>query len=171
MTNKILVGSIWAATVAVAYWLGYEGQDSTSTAGGELASKLELVNRDLQNVQVERDQLLKKVRAKERKGLPEKSPTVYSKGGSAEPVEVRVPTQVEETTEGTNAEYLLARMKSDNPIERMSAFTQALKTPTSANLKAAIEAYEALPGGFGRASELKMLTYAWAQVDPEGALA
>jgi hypothetical protein len=53
----------------------------------------------------------------------------------------------------------------------MSAFTETLKNPTSGNLAAAIEAYEALPGGFGRASELKMLTYAWAEVDPEGALA
>ena len=167
MTNKILVGSIWAASLAVAYLVGYMGQDSTLTAGsgGELASQSP-------------DKPLKRAQTKEKKGLPaniyapeKKSSTEYPKGGSAEPVEARLPTQAEETSEETNTDYLLALMKSDNPIERMSAFTQALKTPTSANLKAAIEAYEALPGGFGRASELKMLTYAWAQVDPEGALA
>ena len=164
MTNKILVGSIWAATIAVAYLAGYMGQDSTSTAvdtSGKLSTKRP-------------DKSLERARTKENTVLPanayapeKKSPAVYSKGGSAEPVEARVPVQVEET----NTEYLLARMKSDNPIDRMAAFTQALKNPTAANLKAAIEAYEALPGGFGRASELKMLTYAWAQVDPEGALA
>ncbi len=166
MTNKILLGSIWAATVAVAYWLGYEGQNSTPIAGsgGELAA-------------TSTDKPLKKVRANERKdesangNEPEKEfPTVYPKVSNPEIVEAPVPAQVEETSERTDSEYLLARMKSDNPIERMSAFTKALKNPTSASLKAAIDAYEALPGGFGRASELKMLTYAWAQVDPNGAL-
>jgi hypothetical protein len=52
----------------------------------------------------------------------------------------------------------------------MQAFTEALQNPTEENIAQAIEAYEKLPEGPSRFSELRMLTFSWAQVNPEAAI-
>ena len=59
---------------------------------------------------------------------------------------------------------------SPHPIERLEAFAKLLKQPDQVSIESALRAYESLPGGPGRFSELKMLAFAWAQVDPVSAL-
>ena len=58
-----------------------------------------------------------------------------------------------------------------NPLERLQAFTEILKAPDQDSINLALEAYESLPGGPGRFSELKTLAFAWGQVNPQVALA
>lgn len=62
------------------------------------------------------------------------------------------------------------RLRSSHPVERLRAFAELLQTPDPDSIKTALQAYEELPGGAGRFSELKILAYAWGQVDPTAAL-
>ena len=62
------------------------------------------------------------------------------------------------------------RLSSSHPIQRLQAFAKLLDSPDSQSIELALQAYESLPGGPGRFSELKMLAFAWAQVDPLGAM-
>lgn len=170
MTNKILLGSVWAATLAVSFLLGGVFlQDSPSGSA---------------NIYLQEKAASQKpsVGSSRKPSLPQtkvSSGITFEKasgGASSEFSAVRSDGDVSEEVSSRNSEQdshelLLRNLRSGNPVERLSAFTSLLKNPTSANLKAAIDAYEALPGGYGRTSELKMLTYAWAQVDPAGALA
>jgi hypothetical protein len=61
-------------------------------------------------------------------------------------------------------------LNSNDPVERLHAFASLLKEPDAQKIQTALETYESLPGGPGRFSELKMLAFAWGQVDPQGAL-
>ena len=62
------------------------------------------------------------------------------------------------------------RIQSSNPVIRMQAFAELLANPDQGSIETAIEAYGKLPEGPGRFSELRMLAFSWAQVDPEGAM-
>ncbi len=62
------------------------------------------------------------------------------------------------------------RLSSSHPIQRLQAFAKLLDSPDSQSIELALQAYESLPGGPGRFSELKMLAFAWAQVDPLSAM-
>ena len=53
---------------------------------------------------------------------------------------------------------------------RLQAFTELLKNPTEENINEAIDAYNQLPEGPSRFSELRLLTFSWAQVDPNDAM-
>ena len=65
---------------------------------------------------------------------------------------------------------VLERIRSSNPVVRVQAFAELLANPNQESIEAAIEAYEKLPEGPGRFSELRMIAFSWAQVDPEGAM-
>jgi len=164
MSNKILITSMWAASVALAYWLGLEGgrefpaSNEKSKGGGEIASG------PLSNA----------------KATP-KSPsptgldisTISSRKEEVSSTLAASHLTVEERPEvdsESKQQSLLKRLRSGNPVERLAAFTEVLNDPTSANLSSAIDAYKALPEGHTRFSELRLLTYAWSQVDPAGAL-
>ncbi|MBC8348497.1 MAG: hypothetical protein H8E24_07720 [Verrucomicrobia bacterium] len=162
MSNKILITSIWAASVALAYWLGLEGgsefpaSNEKSKGGGEIASG------PLSTV----------------KNTPKSpSPTGLNAstiGSRQEEVSKALASSLVTVDERLEVESkqksLLKRLRSGNPVERLAAFTEVLNDPTSANLSSAIDAYKALPEGHTRFSELRLLTYAWSQVDPAGAL-
>jgi hypothetical protein len=65
---------------------------------------------------------------------------------------------------------LLEQMKQPDVIRRMGALAEALANLDEVGLPGVIEAYEALPRGIQRYSELRMLMHAWAGFDPEGAI-
>lgn len=65
---------------------------------------------------------------------------------------------------------LAKKLRSSNPVERVQAFAVLLETPSTESITSAKEAYESLPGGPSRFSELKLLSFAWAQIDPQAAL-
>lgn len=149
--NKILLGFFWVLTITVAYWFGitkkFESQEQLSdysTISPQTISK-----------PINKQEM--PIRTSEINDLT-------SKQGNSETV-VELPDQ-----EIVIKESVFKRMRSSNPIIRMQAFTEALQNPTEENIAQAIEAYEKLPEGPSRFSELRMLTFSWAQVNPEGAI-
>ncbi len=65
---------------------------------------------------------------------------------------------------------LLASMKAGDPILRIRAFTDALQDLDGSTLPGILEAFDILPRGSQRFTELRMLMHAWADKDPEAAL-
>ena len=65
----------------------------------------------------------------------------------------------------------LRRIMEDGSIlERMGAYMDALRGMNSNNLGKVVDAFEALPKGYGRHLEMKLLMRSWANLDPVGAL-
>ena len=62
------------------------------------------------------------------------------------------------------------KMRSNNPLIRLQAFSELLQKNDEDSIRQAIAAYEELPEGSSRFSELRMLAYSWAQIDPIGAV-
>jgi hypothetical protein len=163
MSNKILITSIWAASVALAYWLGLEGGSEFPTSNEKSKGGGEIASGPLSTV----------------KDTPKSpSPTGLNAstiGSRKEEVSKALASSLVTVDERLEVESeqksLLKRLRSGNPVERLAAFTEVLNDPTSANLSSAIDAFKALPKGHTtRLSELRLLTYAWSQVDPAGAL-
>ena len=65
---------------------------------------------------------------------------------------------------------LLATMKAGDPVVWIRAFTEALLNLDESNLPGILEAFDTLPKGTQRYTELRMLMHAWAEKDPESAL-
>ena len=61
-------------------------------------------------------------------------------------------------------------MEGGDMIERMGAYMDALRNMNSSNLPEVINAFEALPLGYGRHLEMKLLMRRWAEFDPISAL-
>jgi hypothetical protein len=162
MTIKILIISIWAASVALAYWLGLEGGSEFAASNEMTKGGGEIARGPLPNV----------------KGAP-KAPspigpdvsTISSRDEEASNALASSRERIDDVpVPQSEQKSLLKRLRSGNPVERLAAFTELLNDPTSANLSSAIDAYKTLPEGHTRFSELRLLTYAWSQVDPAGAL-
>ncbi len=65
----------------------------------------------------------------------------------------------------------LRRIMEDGSIlERMGAYMDALRRMDTSNLGEVVDAFEALPKGYGRHLEMKLLMRSWANLDPVGAL-
>ena len=156
--NKVLATAIWVLTVISAYWLGLEN-DSAQSNDSPVAS------------------LDKNTRYS---SLPQKNDVVLAKKGrTAHPMEINLKGAVpiiengikEEIIEPSKNRSLVNNLGSSHPLERLEAFVGLLKEPNAGAIKTALQAYESLPGGPGRFSELKILAFAWGKVDPEQALA
>ena len=61
-------------------------------------------------------------------------------------------------------------LRSTHPVQRLQAFAWILQDPDLGNIQTALNAYESWTSGSGRLSELKTLSFAWGQVDPQAAL-
>jgi len=62
-------------------------------------------------------------------------------------------------------------MQGGDIVERLGSYLDAVRSMDSSNVKLVIQAFEELPGGYGRHLEMKLLMRSWANFDPEGALA
>ena len=62
-------------------------------------------------------------------------------------------------------------MEGGDMIERMGAYLDALRAMDKGNVYEVVNAFEALPKGYGRHLEMKLLMRSWAEIDPEAALA
>jgi len=89
----------------------------------------------------------------------------FNSGGDGEPVREVVPREII-----SNERDVLSRIESSNPVERTLAFAELLQNGDAESIQAAVDAYNKMPGGPGRFSELRMLAFSWAQIDPEGAM-
>ena len=165
MTNKILITSIWAASVALAYWLGLEGGSEFH----RLQREGEGWRRNGQwgLFQLGKAPPSRRLRQGSDVGTISSRKEEVSNALASSHATVEERPEVDSQSEQKS---LLRRLRSGNPVERLAAFTEVLNDPTSANLSSAIDAYKTLPEGHTRFSELRLLTYAWSQVDPAGAL-
>jgi hypothetical protein len=66
---------------------------------------------------------------------------------------------------------LIRIMEGGGIIERLGAFLDAVRAMDSSNVQDVISAFEALPRGYGRHLEMKLLMRSWSAIDPESALA
>lgn len=156
--NKVLATAIWILTVISAYWLGLENDSGQSND-----SPVTSLDKNLGDSSLPR---------KNDVFLPEK-------GRTAHPMEINVKGAAsiiengikEEIIEPSKYRSLVNNLESSHPLERLEAFVGLLKEPNADAIETALQAYESLPGGPGRFSELKILAFAWGKVDPEEALA
>ena len=61
-------------------------------------------------------------------------------------------------------------MEGGDMIERMGAYLDAVRAMDKGNVLEVVNAFEALPKGYGRHLEMKLLMRSWAAIDPEAAL-
>ena len=61
-------------------------------------------------------------------------------------------------------------MEGGDLIERMGAYLDAVRAMDQGNAPSVVRAFEALPKGYGRHLEMKLLMRSWAAIDPEAAL-
>ena len=154
MMNKLLLAFLWMFTLAVAYWYG-------------LTQKMESYRLSVNRSEVtnpKKDSL--KVESKEQGSLPKNEKTSVSINTLVE--EEKVITEQEVGIESIDS--IVDRLASGNPVVRMQAFAELLNNPTEENIASAIGAYDKLPEGPSRFSELRLLTFSWAQVNPQGAM-
>ena len=152
--NKLLLAFLWIFTLAVAYWYGLTQKMESD--------RLSVNRSEVTNLQ--KDTL--KVESKEQGSLPKNVKTSVPIDTLVEEKEVTTEQEV-----GTESQDSISdRLASGNPVVRMQAFAELLKNPTEDNIASAIKAYDKLPEGPSRFSELRLLTFSWAQVNPEGAI-
>ena len=155
--NRVLLFSLWVFSLLTAYWFGISTlperevfveesvpPNSGSTKNGYIA--LPSVNSDFTETALSSE------------------PEIYHF------TESNVQDPVTEKSDPIRPRNLSEELISPHPIERLEAFAKLLKQPDQVSIESALRAYESLPGGPGRFSELKMLAFAWAQVDPVSAL-
>lgn len=61
-------------------------------------------------------------------------------------------------------------MEGGDIIERMGAYLDAVRAMDRGNVLTVVSAFEALPKGYGRHLEMKLLMRSWTAIDPEAAL-
>lgn len=65
---------------------------------------------------------------------------------------------------------LIRIMKGSGILERMGSYLDALRSMDKSNVQDVVGAFEALPAGYGRHLEMKLLMRSWSAIDPEAAL-
>jgi hypothetical protein len=152
--NKLLLAFLWVFTLAIAYWYG-------------LTQKMESDRLSVNRSEVTN---LSKTTVKPITRVPGTLSKIGKSSVSSEDtVQVNNITPVQEV-EIESRDSIVDRLASGNPVVRMQAFAELLKNPTEDNIANAIEAYDKLPEGPSRFSELRLLTFSWAQVNPQGAM-
>ena len=158
--NKTFLLLSWVMISLLAYWFGWKqgmNQNFPETSSG-LSQGIE----DKQAVQGEEQ-------ASANKGS--KSSSTDSRVEiSEDPEMIQETSEIKTIKPPEYKDSFRERMDSSNPVVRLQAFTELLQNPTSENIATAREAYEKLPEGPARFSELRMLSFSWGQADPRAAL-
>ena len=154
--NKLLFFAFWVLTLVVSYWVGLKSDSGGQNAQGKELAEITSSKKFDQSHPVSGD--------------------FASKTSLIRPQSYNLSSD-DELISGEHAipplgasQSLEERLISSDPINRLQAFAELLKKPDSSSIDLALQAYESLPGGPGRFSELKMLAFAWGQVDPVSAL-
>ena len=156
--KKIIFSFLWVLSLGVAYWLGIKNSDVSAEweeTGDQNRPNLKLTHSILPEEVLESDP------TKEGIATDSSNLAVY------ESLEFPVNASLNEASKTVSPNE---KLLSSNPLERLQAFTEILKTPDQDSINLALEAYESLPGGPSRFSELKTLAFAWGQVNPQAAL-
>jgi hypothetical protein len=154
--NKLLFFAIWLLTMVICYWVGLQ-----SNSGSQILDDDNVVTTSSGESIPSGSALRNKLPS-----LTGSDPSTSQLSSTANmPI-----SQAEESANSRKPEPGGDKILSSHPIERLQAFAELLKNPNQSSIDSALEAYDALPGGPGRFSELKMLAFAWGQVDPVSAL-
>ncbi len=149
--NKIIVTALWILTMLFAYWLGIVDRPVTK------------------NSFLNTNEYPQVISGTQNEPIDEEYSMVDSVENSLSSINSYAQFQDEEEFINTEKE-LSDKLVESHPIERLEAFAVLLKSPNESKVETALKAYESLPSGPGRFSELKILAFAWGQVDPESAL-
>ncbi|MEK9772907.1 MAG: hypothetical protein VW576_05025 [Opitutae bacterium] len=155
--SKFYILAIWLLTIGIAYWIGRSGESQQHYYDGETTLGDRPIEVDLSMLP---NPDFKEANAPESKA--------FARGPSPKE-DVSIPAS-DGSVQLTRSMSSMAELQSSHPINRLRAFAELLNTPNSQSIETALRAYESLPGGSGRFSELKMLAFAWGQVDPKAAL-
>ena len=150
-TSKLIL--LWACTLGLAFFVGWQ-QGRTSSKASEIAQTEE----------------------------PNDTRAIYSKsqtpsaGSVKQSVEYARSNGAYEIPDfryekgGSNIYSLVSDIKSGDPVQRIRAFSEAVQNLDEDNLPQILEAFDTLPKGFQRYTELRVLMHSWAQMDPQGAM-
>jgi hypothetical protein len=154
--NKLLFFAFWVLTLVVSYWVGLKSDSGGQNSQGDELAEITSSKKFDQAHPVSADFASKTISVR---------PQSYNLSSEDELIsgEDAIPSI-------DKSQSLEERLISSDPINRLQAFAELLKKPDSSSIDLALQAYESLPGGPGRFSELKMLAFAWGQVDPVSAL-
>jgi len=145
----------WVITLLSAYWYGLKNKESSRVPSPEHG--FESLDRGLAE-----DEKMKP---------PSPALSVLESNISTISFVDSAVNEIKETQSGQDkSKSLVQKLRSSNPVERVQAFAVLLEKPNAESIAVAKEAYESLPGGPSRFSELKLLSFAWGQVDPQSAL-
>ena len=151
--NKVFFSLIWLSTCAVAYWFGLtQNLNKDKTFLQEEVRSQEIANE------------VSKSKDKATVIIPKEEKEIISN-----PVVSEIDEPELEIAE-ISTESSFDRLRSTNPIIRIKAFTEALQNPTEENLAMAVQAFNELPEGPTRFSELRLLAFSWAQINPTAAM-
>ena len=157
--KTIFLFFLWFLSLGVAYWLGVKTSDKSTAweeTGDRKEPKIQPTHSNFPEDALEQRSNKKEI-ATDSSNLEISEPLEFPENGSQNSIS---------KTLSPNEKLL-----SSNPLERLQAFTEILKNPDQDSINLALEAYESLPGGPGRFSELKTLAFAWGQINPQAALA
>jgi hypothetical protein len=154
--NKLLFFAFWVLTLVVSYWVGLKSDLGGQNSQGDELAEITSSKKFDQAHPVSADFASKTISVR---------PQSYNLSSESELIsgEDAIPSL-------GGSQSLEERLISSDPINRLQAFAELLKKPDPSSIDLALQAYESLPGGPGRFSELKMLAFAWGQVDPVSAL-
>ncbi len=103
--------------------------------------------------------------------LPNKKTERFLKSNiSQDPSSPRIRAIRSESSEPSLPPNLKRIMEGGDMIERMGAYLDAVRAMDQGNVQEVVNAFEALPKGYGRHLEMKLLMRSWAAIDPEAAL-
>ena len=179
MTSKIYIGVIWAATLGLAYFVGFMDRDPSSTLvdsgkDAELGTSYRYVEGSSE-------------KGSSTKGLDASSASGASKeseldegDASVQAGELRVSEYLLELAsdeEGKPAtaeeirEILGAALTSDNLVIRNRAIADMLSRLTAENATVALRVFENTPRAYHTDNNFRLFMHAWGKVDGKAALA
>ncbi len=154
MKSPLLIVSIWIGTLALAFWGGTSfsgGEDSTEQqAGGGSTGEASSTN------STTAAKIPGGTKATATGVLPASSGNP-SHAGPAE--EIDFPPNLKRAMDGGGL------------VERLGSYLDAVRAMDAGNAQQVIAAFEALPTGYGRHLEMKLLMRSWSTFDPVAALA
>lgn len=155
--KKSLLSILWITSIALGYWAGKNTDSQSSPVASPMPTEriAQSSTPPIEPVQVPFEN--------PEGSMTDDESSVASPSSMVEYSEF-VPEKVESGPSVTE------RMRSSNPLIRLEAFSELLQTPGEDSISSAISVYEELPEGPSRFSELRMLAYSWAQIDPPAAI-
>ena len=167
MNNKLILGSLWAATVGVAFYFGFLSRESiTPEYEGSL---FEQIIKDAQEREKERE--------KKNASVDDLSLTASSEYGGFESFQLDFQNLEQETKDqkplsGQRIREILGpALVSSDLVGRNAVIAQMLSRLTPENAKHALDVFENTPSSYHTDNNYRLFLHAWAKVDGASALA